>query len=84
MAEVLEVEEASEIDNSELAEEEEVEPVVTRQEAQTAFNLVRRFVENNTADSTILSCSDKLEDYFYKERQNNEKQSKLTDFFQMY
>ena len=62
-------------------EEEAEEPAITREEAQTAFNLACRFVENNCADPVILSCSDKLDEFFYQERKKNGKQSKLTNFF---
>ena len=54
-------------------EEEAEEPAITREEAQT--------VENNCADPVILSCSDKLDEFFYQERKKNEKQGKLTILF---
>src|ERR1700761_5164991 len=67
VAEVSAVEEDA--SDSEAMEEEELEEhVVTRQEAQAAFNLARRFVEKNTADHAILSHSDALDEFFYQER----------------
>jgi hypothetical protein len=82
VAEVSAVDEStSDVDDTELVEEEVDEPLVTRQEAQSALNLVRRFIEKNSADPFILGHSDALDDYFYQERKKNEKQSKITDFF---
>ena len=82
VAEVSAVEQEDiDVSDSEPMEEEAEEAVITRQEAQKAFNLVRLFVEKNCDDPAILSYSDKLDEFFYQERKKNEKQRKVTDFF---
>ena len=75
---------ANEVGDSEVMDIWEVEaeePAITRQEAQSALNLVRRFVEKNFADPAILKSSDLLDEAFYQYRKNNEKQSVITSFF---
>ena len=83
LAEVSAVEEdADEVNDSEAIEIEEVEePIISRQDAQAALNLVRSYVEKNFADPAILSYSNKLDEAFYEERKMKEQQSKRTDFF---
>jgi hypothetical protein len=76
--------EASKVGDSEAMDTEELEvdePLITRQEAQSALNLVRRYVEKNFADADILKHSDALDEAFYQERKQKEKQSQLTQFF---
>jgi hypothetical protein len=83
VAEVSTVEE-DEVGNSEgmdIEEVEELEPLITRQEAQSALNVVRRYVQQKYADPAILKHSDALDEIFYQERKKNAKQSTLTDFF---
>ena len=70
-------------DSEEMEIEEADEPDITRQEAQSALNIVRRYVEKNIADPTILKYTDQLDEAFYQERKKNEKQSQLTDFFRV-
>ena len=73
--------ELSDDDQMDIEEIKAEEPVISRQEAQSALNLVRRYVEHNIADPVILKCTDQLDEAFYKERKKTQKQTKLTTFF---
>uniref|UniRef100_A0A914VZL2 HTH CENPB-type domain-containing protein n=1 Tax=Plectus sambesii TaxID=2011161 RepID=A0A914VZL2_9BILA len=58
------------------------EPAITSLQAQNAMRLVRQYVEKNFADPVLLRYSDGLDNAIFLERYKNQKQRKLTDFFQ--
>ncbi|KAI1705545.1 DDE superfamily endonuclease domain-containing protein [Ditylenchus destructor] len=55
-------------------------PAITSQQAQAAFQIARKYVENNTGNPSILASSDNLEEFFARERLKKMKQAKITDF----
>ncbi|KAI1703123.1 hypothetical protein Ddc_16691 [Ditylenchus destructor] len=73
-----ESEEESEDDITEIPAPEE--PAITRQQAQAAFQMVRKYVESNTGNPSILASSDNLEEFFARERLKKMKQTKITDY----
>ncbi|KAI1691759.1 hypothetical protein Ddc_24066 [Ditylenchus destructor] len=46
-------------------------PAITSQQAQAAFQIARKYVENNTGNPAILASSDNLEEFFARERLKN-------------
>ena len=69
-------------DEEPVIEEEDVEePPVSSLDAMRALRTLRQYMERNFSDPAILRHSDALDDALYEDRQRNQTQRKMSDFF---